>query len=426
MKIVIFNTVSLNGGDAAILEASVELLREAFGETVEFVVYDKDGSVAGRYHPGLPFRRSLSQMLAADPLRRRLGRRIGRIVALARLWAATWSLKHGLPQVAERLLPAEQLRAVREYLGADLLVSVVGTHLVEYYDLGRGLEELRFALFCGPPLVLFPQSLGPFMTPKHQRAVRRVLERARLVLLRDERSLRHLERLPVRRCQVHVVADAAFALGLPFPGPSLPVPRGDTGLSIGISVRPWPEWIRDGPSGPTQYRAALGELVAHLVDRHGARVTFVSTCQGIPEYWADDSQLASEIADALPSRIRASVSVDRDRHTPHEFARLMAAQAFVVATRLHAAILALAVGTPVLPIAYEFKTEELFKRLGLGRWVQDIRHLDARDLSQAVDAFLAALPAIREQVRMAVAAERAQARRCVTLVRDAFEQRSHS
>lgn len=36
---------------------------------------------------------------------------------------------------------------------------------------------------------------------------------------------------------------------------------------------------------------------------------------------------------------------------------------------MHMAILALTSGTPVFPITYEFKTQELFNRLGLGEWV---------------------------------------------------------
>ena len=65
----------------------------------------------------------------------------------------------------------------------------------------------------------------------------------------------------------------------------------------------------------------------------------------------------------LPDEIRARVRVDGDFHTPDELLELLRDFDWVVATRMHLAILTLGVGTPVLPIAYEFKTTELFKSL---------------------------------------------------------------
>ena len=47
---------------------------------------------------------------------------------------------------------------------------------------------------------------------------------------------------------------------------------------------------------------------------------------------------------------------------------------FVVATRMHMMILSLCVGTPVLPIAYEFKTKELAARLGIADVTARHRH----------------------------------------------------
>ena len=60
----------------------------------------------------------------------------------------------------------------------------------------------------------------------------------------------------------------------------------------------------------------------------------------------------------------------------------------VVATRMHVAILALLMGVPVLPIAYEFKTSELFGKLGLGGLVQDIEAVTPWSLCAAFDHFL--------------------------------------
>jgi colanic acid/amylovoran biosynthesis protein len=55
---------------------------------------------------------------------------------------------------------------------------------------------------------------------------------------------------------------------------------------------------------------------------------------------------------------------------------------------MHAAILALCAGTPVVPISYEFKTKELFGSLGLPELVIDIEEVTASGLIEVVRAAL--------------------------------------
>jgi colanic acid/amylovoran biosynthesis protein len=171
-----------------------------------------------------------------------------------------------------------------------------------------------------------------------------------------------------------------------------------------------------------RYYEALRALSDHLVERYDAEITFLSTCQGMPEYWTDDSRVAQEIVDGLSSNTRKSVSVDSDFHSPPVLARTLKDYDLLIATRMHMAILALSVGTPVLPIAYEFKMRELFERLAQGRWVQDIEAISADALINAVDQLLKALPDIRQPLFTAVQKEYENAIASGHLVRQAFEE----
>jgi colanic acid/amylovoran biosynthesis protein len=171
---------------------------------------------------------------------------------------------------------------------------------------------------------------------------------------------------------VRVCADAAFALAPSnLAGRSFPPPRRP--WNIAISVRDWPHFKSGSrENGMERYFTAMAVLTAELVERYGAKVTFLSTCQGTPEYWTDDSRTADTIVCRLPDALRAHVTIDRQFRQPAELIADLSAFDLTVATRLHAAILSLCAGTPVLPIAYEFKTTELFRRFGLGDAVIDI------------------------------------------------------
>jgi colanic acid/amylovoran biosynthesis protein len=416
MKIVITNAVTCNGGDAAILLATVKLLRSALGGDTQFVIFDSQPEIAGRHYPELDFR----ELWHARATRRAGSwlRKPRRAFLLGRVRLAAACRRRGWRAMAGLLLDHAERRALDDYCTADCVVSTGGTYLVEHYPLRPRLFEFELALALGKPLVLFTQSLGPFRKPRNALVLGAVLRRSAGVLVRDAASRRHLLELRLAEKQLRLAADAAFALDAKPPMQRQP---GEP-LRVAVSVREWAYFDGvDRVAGMKQFTEAVAALTHHLIERHGAEVTFLSTCQGIPEYNYDDSKVAAAIASSLPESARSRVTVNREFHRPEELIQLAESFDLIVATRMHMAILSLVAGTPVLPIAYEFKTTELFVRLGLGEWVQVIENLSAAGLIKSADAFVKALPAIRESLRAVVASERASAESAGAIVKEFLE-----
>ena len=94
----------------------------------------------------------------------------------------------------------------------------------------------------------------------------------------------------------------------------------------------------------------------------------------------------------------------------------------VFATRMHMAILSLIAGTPVLPIAYEFKTVELFRRLEGREPDLDIETIDVESLRRAVNDFLEGIDGRRDELFRAVARERASAKEAAHHLRRVLER----
>jgi colanic acid/amylovoran biosynthesis protein len=301
-----------------------------------------------------------------------------------RLWGA------GLSAAAKRLLTRDETDYLEACQWADVVVATGGTYLVEQYDLGQRLFDMETAIALGRPLVLYTQSLGPFKNPANHRRLRAILGKAALVLLRDERSVEHVRDLSVRHNRVRTTPDAAFALAdddltmrsLPRAPMSQQCPR------VAISVRQWSYFTSGSPEeGMARYRESFIALVTHLVRRYNAEVTFLSTCQGAPGYH-DDSKLATAISAALPDDIRRNVHVNSDFHTPGALIDLLRGFDCVVSTRMHLAILALGVGTPVLPVAYEFKTTELCRALGYAEPPLHVEELSPERLIASFESFV--------------------------------------
>ncbi|MFU8806954.1 MAG: polysaccharide pyruvyl transferase family protein, partial [Bradymonadaceae bacterium] len=290
MKIVISNTVALNGGDAAILQAIMGALRGEFGDDTRFVVFDTQPEIARKYYPDIDFRKLLYWRAGWSP--DGLGPLV-RPMNLGRFELATKLRTRGMKKTGAALLSRAELADLKEYESADLIVSTGGTYLVENYDFEPRLFDYEIALTVGCPLVFYTQSLGPFRMPSNRTRLRRIFNDARLVLLRDERSRENLLEIGVQPSKLRVSADAVFALDGPPPKPRQASTDEDSSLRVAVSVRHWTHFEGiDAEEGMRRYRDAIAHGVRHLVEDHGARVTFVSTCQGIPEYWTHDSRCA--------------------------------------------------------------------------------------------------------------------------------------
>jgi colanic acid/amylovoran biosynthesis protein len=309
-------------------------------------------------------------------------------------------------------------RLVKEYSALDLVVSTGGTYLVENYDFGFRLDHFGLAHAARTPIVLFTQSLGPFRNPRNREAIRRRLSGARLILLRDPRSREHLIEVGVPEALLHVCADGVFALADPVRlalAAERLAPQGGR-LRVAVSVREWSRFGDETPAtGMDRYCRAIAATAERLVRTFRAEIVFLSTCQGIPEF-SDDSRVACRIVELLTPDVRGSVSVDRSFHRPEQLMEAYAGFDLLVSTRLHAAILALCTGTPVFPIEYEFKTSEVFARLGLRDWVQDIRTVRPETLPEKLGEFIAALPTLRQDLFRSVRAERDSACGAVDLL----------
>ncbi len=408
MKVLITNTVALNGGEAATVRSIVDLLRRVLGEDTRFVIYEQHPEAASKYYPDLTFRAPLYYRVSQAPgipgLRRLIGvLNRGRFYLAARCWCG------GRRSLARGLVTSDQLRELEEYSSADLIVSSGGTYLVENYDLRPRIFDYKISLLMRRPLVFFTQSMGPFRNRRNRRSLRKILEQARLVLLRDEASLEHVRDLDIKSENVHVCTDAVFGLSQ-----RKSITRrkdeqliGKSPLRVAISVRYWPYFKNVSAAiGMERYRFVMAAVAAHLVRKHGAEITFISTCQGIPEYWADDSAVAKDMVDLLDESVKEHVRVDRFFRTPERMLEELESFDLVIATRFHMAVLALVAGTPALAVAYEFKTNELFRRLGLQDWVQDIETIDAHGFCEAVDRCMETRDSVVERITRAVAEAR--------------------
>lgn len=402
---MITTTASLNGGDAALLEAELDAIERAFpGANV--VTYDQQAAVASRYRPALGLRAGLVWPAERPPAGRVASAGVWAI-HLGRVLLAAVALRGHAIRLARALAPsATAFEALVRYRDADVVATNAGTMLMPHYRYGPRLVDYAVAAIVRTPVVYFTQTMGPFRPGVSSVVLSRMLRRSPLVLVRGDETVAHLRRIGVKGPRVVVAPDPVFVFAADADlahGRARRLPEHRP--KVGVSVRDWPYF-----DGQADYEAAVVDLCTRLVRERDAEITFLSTCQGIPEYWTDDSAVARRIYGRLDGDVQERILIDDGFNDTATLRAKVRDLDLVVATRLHMAILSLVSGTPAIPLAYEAKTAEVFGRLGASAMVIGIDQVGQGRLGAHVTRYWDRIDEGREALFAAVEAERNEAR----------------
>ena len=268
------------------------------------------------------------------------------------------------PDIAHRIFSGRYIASPGGYLAdvrrLDIMLDIgAGDSFADIYANRRFayivLSKL-IPLWAGLPLVLSPQTIGPFSRQPHSAIASHVCRRAAHVFARDPISLDVTRRL-APGARTSQVIDVAFAL--PY---DLPPPRPDGPLRLGISVS---GLMLSGDNGDGR-GFGLGfdyaALTRRLISRFGAMPdTEVHLIPHVfaPDVPRDDDALACDRLQAeFPFCIRAP-----DFASPSEAKSYIATMDFLTGGRMHATIAAFSAGVPVVPISYSSKFEGLYAGL---------------------------------------------------------------
>lgn len=201
------------------------------------------------------------------------------------------------------------------------------------------------ATLFGKPLAVYAASVGPLRTEDGRRFTRVAFEQAGAITVRDRESRAVLIGLGVAAERITVAADPAYALP-PAPAPHLdPIPEAPL---LGVAIR---EWTLDVDS--EAWQRELARSLDHFVDRHGGTVLFVPFHKTV----GDVSDVA--IAEGVLRRMRwqERARVLSPEHTPREISGIIGRCDVLVGMRLHSIIFARTHAVPFVAISYDPKVQ---------------------------------------------------------------------
>ncbi|MEZ5976000.1 MAG: polysaccharide pyruvyl transferase family protein [Planctomycetota bacterium] len=289
------------------------------------------------------------------------------------------------------------------------------------------------AIEAGRPLVLLPQTYGPFQDPGLRKIAEEVTRKAASAWARDERSFEALRELlgsefdPARhRCGV----DMAF--GLPTTPPRAGVVPAavqewrEAGASIvGLNVSGLiyldPRAAQERYGFRADYGAVMRGLVQALVERD-QRVVLVPHVLEPAGNVESDPEACRQLVHDLSPEVRNRVAVLAPPYSAAEVKHVLAGLEWFCGTRMHSTIGSLSSGVPTAAVAYSLKFQGVFETCDQAAGVADPRSLDtAETLAHLVASFEAraarkqALAQALVTVRQQVAEQRAGILKASTL-----------
>lgn len=287
---------------------------------------------------------------------------------------------------SKRILSKEEYDTLREYLEANLVISVGGGFINDSFGsvFFIHLFQIFISTALGKTTVICSQSIGPLRGSIHRFITRFILNRVDLVTVREGFSKELLRKMRINT-SVFETADMTFAL-LPYVAQgSQQSPRRKNSLNVGMTVR---NWIYPGSRNPTKenikYITVFSQLVDWLVEELGATIYFIP--QVIGPKGDDDRSVARAIYRMAFHKER--VHIITSDYSPFDIMNLIREMDVFIGTRMHSNIFSVMVGVPTIAISYEYKTDGIMNMLGLGKWVIPIEQITFETLKEEVDSLL--------------------------------------
>jgi colanic acid/amylovoran biosynthesis protein len=306
------------------------------------------------------------------------------------------------------------LHAVQE---ADLALAVSGgDSFSDIYGLGRfmyvALPQL-LVMAVGKPLVVLPQTIGPFAGRTSRTIARTIVRYALLTYSRDQAGLVELKALlgdGVAASKARYCNDMAFVIEPRAPtlaavdgadASNGTVARPLVGLNIsGLLLMGG--YNKNNMFGLTIDYADLMERIVDLFINHKNTDLML-----VPHVFSHDAECdvaaARTVHDKLGSTYPGRLLNVRGEHDQSEIKHVIGRCEFFVGSRMHACIAALSQSIPAVGIAYSDKFAGVFDSAGVGHMVADPRRMSVEQIlasiSQAFDARRASQSQLRERMQ---------------------------
>ena len=267
---------------------------------------------------------------------------------------------------------------IKKFRRCDLIIDVTGgDSFSDIYGQKIYCANMLFkvyALLSGRPVILGPQTIGPFHRKINKTIANLYMRFVRHIFLRDEMSIKVLSEYNRKRAES--TADMAFKL----PYSKSEMLRGKVGFNVsGLLYDRENNLLKHSP---LDYPLLCDQIIEMLLEK-GEKVVLVSHVIGDEVTMTDNDYCASlHLKEKYPQVELAPVF-----QNPVEAKNYISGLDFFIGSRMHAVIAAASSGVPAVAIAYSRKFSGVFEPLGY-EMILDATQMETKDILEKVTFYL--------------------------------------
>jgi polysaccharide pyruvyl transferase WcaK-like protein len=307
-------------------------------------------------------------------------------------------LANNLPVKAARKTLIKRNPVLKQIMAADFIAALSGGD--SFSDI-YGIRNLIYvslpqilALTIKKPLVLLPQTVGPFRGAMARKIAGYILSHAALVYTRDRSSMDD-----IRACvgpnakwdRFRFCYDVGFALQpIEMKDRSIEIKKEATSAPlVGFNVSGLlynDGYRRNKTFGlKVDYPKLVDDIIEHFIDEKGASVLLVPHVFGEAEKGGADTPVCRKIYEKYHPRYGMRISLAAGCYNQSEIKSVIGQCDFFVGSRMHACIAAVSQSVPAVSIAYSRKFIGVMDTVGMGDCVADLSAISDRQILEIID-----------------------------------------
>lgn len=262
--------------------------------------------------------------------------------------------------------------------GGGLLQDVTSEKSIRYY-----LGLIAIAKYLNKKVIIYGQGIGPINKTSNKKLTGSILNRVDAVTVRDEKSLKDLKSLGIKKPPIYLTADPVVTLKPSGDGKGIEILEGlgmNTKRPIaGFSVRAW--------KNADKFNHIIAKTADSIIEELGFQVLF------IPFHYGEDNNCIMKIR----SIMKNSAYVIDQRYCVGELLDLVGEIDLMVGVRLHSLIFSAIQGIPLVGISYDPKIDGFLSRLDMDA-VGRIDEVELSDLLLEIQKVWASRDKISKQL----------------------------
>lgn len=223
------------------------------------------------------------------------------------------------------------------------------------------------------PVVVFPNSVGPFRTWLGRFMARMTLNNVDSLLLRESLSYSFLKDLKIKT-PMFITSDITVLFESHQTQSNQTLPKPAVGVSPGLCA------ITFSANAQSKYVSAHSRVLDCLIEKYGFNVTFLP--HEISGLKSDDLELCKAMLRHMIHKNKVKIIKVK---TPEEYKNYLEQLDLLITSRMHPAVLACSSYVPTVGILYDHKQVGFFNQLGLSECIINVNKVSYERLLSKIE-----------------------------------------